>query len=76
MFLTNLMNELKNSIFTIINSFFSYSTTIEIKETETTVSQLNGILKELRGKISITKLNEILAEIMEQAEGQFSDWSA
>ena len=35
-----------------------------------------AVKKELRGKISITKLNEILAEIMEQAEGQFSDWSA
>jgi hypothetical protein len=35
-----------------------------------------AVKKELRGKISITKLNEILAEIMEQVEGQFSDWSA
>ena len=35
-----------------------------------------AVKKELRGKIFITKLNEILAEIMEQAEGQFSDWSA
>ncbi len=32
--------------------------------------------RELRGKVSITKLNEILQEIMLQAEGQFSDWSA
>ena len=35
-----------------------------------------AVKKELRGKIFITKLNEILAEIMEQVEGQFSDWSA
>ena len=35
-----------------------------------------AVKKELRGKVSITKLNEILLEIMEQAEGQFSDWSA
>ncbi len=35
-----------------------------------------AVKKELRGKVSITKLNDILAEIMEQAEGQFSDWSA
>lgn len=35
-----------------------------------------AVKKELRGKVSISKLNEILAEIMQQAEGQFSDWSA
>ncbi|APY06920.1 type I restriction-modification system endonuclease [Winogradskyella sp. J14-2] len=35
-----------------------------------------AVKKELRGKVSIAKLNDILAEIMEQAEGQFSDWSA
>lgn len=35
-----------------------------------------AVKKELRGKISINKLNDILQEIMEQAEGQFSDWSA
>nr|WP_241910398.1 type I restriction enzyme endonuclease domain-containing protein [Tamlana carrageenivorans] len=35
-----------------------------------------AVKKELRGKVSITKLNEILQEIMQQAEGQFSDWSA
>ncbi|MBR9915529.1 MAG: type I restriction endonuclease subunit R, partial [Algicola sp.] len=35
-----------------------------------------AVKKELRGKVSISKLNEILADIMEQAEGQFSDWSA
>lgn len=35
-----------------------------------------AVKKELRGKISINKLNEILQEIMEQAEGQYSDWSA
>jgi type I restriction enzyme R subunit len=35
-----------------------------------------AVKKELRGKVSITKLNDILSDIMEQAEGQFSDWSA
>ncbi|GAA0748625.1 type I restriction endonuclease subunit R [Gaetbulibacter jejuensis] len=35
-----------------------------------------AVKKELRGKVSISKLNDILAEIMQQAEGQFSDWSA
>lgn len=35
-----------------------------------------AVKKELRGKVSIAKLNEILAEIMAQAEGQYSDWSA
>lgn len=35
-----------------------------------------AVKKELRGKVSITKLNEILKEIMQQAEGQFGDWSA
>lgn len=35
-----------------------------------------AVKKELRGKVSITQLNDILAEIMAQAEGQFSDWSA
>lgn len=35
-----------------------------------------AVKKELRGKVSITKLNEILQEIMQQAEGQYSDWSA
>ena len=35
-----------------------------------------AVKKELRGKISITKLNEILQDIMEQAEGQFGEWSA
>jgi len=35
-----------------------------------------AVKKELRGKVSMTKLNEILAEIMQQAEGQYSDWSA
>lgn len=35
-----------------------------------------AVKKELRGKVSIEKLNEILQEIMLQAEGQFSDWSA
>jgi type I restriction enzyme R subunit len=31
--------------------------------------------KESRGKISIDKLNEILQDIMEQAEGQFGEWN-
>ncbi|MCB0744490.1 MAG: DUF3387 domain-containing protein, partial [Ignavibacteriae bacterium] len=35
-----------------------------------------AVKKELRGKVSIAQLNEILQEIMQQAEGQFSDWSA
>lgn len=35
-----------------------------------------AVKKELRGKISITQLNEILQEIMLQAEGQFGEWSA
>ncbi|HWS59579.1 MAG TPA: type I restriction enzyme endonuclease domain-containing protein [Flavobacterium sp.] len=35
-----------------------------------------AVKKELRGKVSILELNTILQEIMEQAEGQFSDWSA
>lgn len=35
-----------------------------------------AVKKALRGKVSITKLNDILAEIMQQAEGQYSDWSA
>jgi type I restriction enzyme R subunit len=35
-----------------------------------------AVKKELRGKVSISELNAILQEIMEQAEGQFSDWSA
>lgn len=35
-----------------------------------------AVKRELRGKISITKLNDILQEIMLQAEGQYSDWSA
>jgi len=35
-----------------------------------------AVKKELRGKVSILELNAILQEIMEQAEGQFSDWSA
>ena len=32
------------------------------------------VKKELRGKVDINELNKILAEIMEQAEGQYSDW--
>lgn len=35
-----------------------------------------AVKKELRGKVSIAQLNGILQEIMLQAEGQFSDWSA
>lgn len=33
-----------------------------------------AVKKELRGKVSIRELDTILAEIMEQAEGQFGDW--
>ncbi len=35
-----------------------------------------AVKRELKGKVTISKLNEILADIMEQAEGQYSDWSA
>jgi type I restriction enzyme R subunit len=35
-----------------------------------------AVKKELRGKVSISELNGILQEIMEQAEGQFSEWRA
>ncbi|MNR03153.1 hypothetical protein D3C85_1190340 [compost metagenome] len=35
-----------------------------------------AVKKELRGKVNILELNNILQEIMQQAEGQFSDWSA
>jgi type I restriction enzyme R subunit len=35
-----------------------------------------AVKKELRKKVSLSKLNEILEEIMQQAEGQYSDWSA
>ncbi|MCK4345744.1 MAG: DUF3387 domain-containing protein [Bacteroidales bacterium] len=33
-----------------------------------------AVKKELRGKVDIKELNEILAEIMEQAEGQYKEW--
>ena len=33
-----------------------------------------AIKRELRGKVSLEELNQILQEIMEQAEGQFKDW--
>jgi type I restriction enzyme R subunit len=35
-----------------------------------------AVKKELRGKVNISELNNILQEIMEQAEGQFSEWRA
>lgn len=35
-----------------------------------------AVKKELRGKVSIEELNKILAEIMDQAEGQYSEWPA
>ncbi len=35
-----------------------------------------AVKKELRGKVKIEELNDILQEIMEQAEGQFSEWRA
>ena len=33
-----------------------------------------AVKRELRGKVSLEELNQILAEIMDQAEGQFKDW--
>jgi len=33
-----------------------------------------AVKKQLRGKVDIKELNEILAEIMEQAEGQYKEW--
>lgn len=35
-----------------------------------------AVKKELRGKVSIAELNKILAEIMDQAEGQYATWPA
>ena len=35
-----------------------------------------AVKKELRGKVSLSELNSILQEIMEQAEGQFKEWRA
>ncbi len=35
-----------------------------------------AVKKELRGKIELNELNEILQEIMVQAEGQYSEWRA
>jgi len=32
------------------------------------------VKKELRGKVKISELNDIMAEIIEQAEGQYIDW--
>ena len=33
-----------------------------------------AVKKQLRGKVNIKELNDILAEIMEQAEGQYKEW--
>jgi type I restriction enzyme R subunit len=33
-----------------------------------------AVKKELRGKVHISELNEIMAEIIEQVEGQYKDW--
>jgi type I restriction enzyme R subunit len=33
-----------------------------------------AVKRELRGKVSLEELNQILADIMDQAEGQFKDW--
>lgn len=33
-----------------------------------------AVKKELRGKVDIKELSKILAEIMEQAEGQYKEW--
>jgi type I restriction enzyme R subunit len=35
-----------------------------------------AVKKELRGKVSFTELNDILQEIMDQAEGQYAEWRA
>ncbi|WP_232505638.1 type I restriction enzyme endonuclease domain-containing protein [Flavobacterium crassostreae] len=35
-----------------------------------------AVKRELRGKVGILELNNILQEIMEQAEGQFAEWRA
>ena len=35
-----------------------------------------AVKKELKKKVSLLKLNKILEEIMQQAEGQFSEWTA
>ena len=35
-----------------------------------------AVKKELRGKVTISELNKILAEIMDQAKGQYSEWPA
>jgi type I restriction enzyme R subunit len=33
-----------------------------------------AVKKALRGKVTIRALNDILSEIIEQVEGQYSDW--
>jgi len=33
-----------------------------------------AVKKELRGKVKISELNDIMVEIIEQAEGQYKDW--
>jgi type I restriction enzyme R subunit len=35
-----------------------------------------AVKKELRGKVSFEELNNILQEIMDQAEGQYAEWRA
>jgi type I restriction enzyme R subunit len=35
-----------------------------------------AVKRELRGKVSILELNNILQEIMDQAEGQYAEWRA
>ena len=35
-----------------------------------------AVKKELRGKVNINELNNILQEIMDQAEGQYAEWRA
>jgi type I restriction enzyme R subunit len=36
----------------------------------------SAVKKELRGKVSFEELNNILQEIMDQAEGQYAEWRA
>jgi type I restriction enzyme R subunit len=35
-----------------------------------------AVKRELRGKVGILELNNILQEIMDQAEGQYAEWRA
>jgi type I restriction enzyme R subunit len=35
-----------------------------------------ALKKELRGKVNINELKDILQQIMDQAEGQYAEWRA